>query len=40
MIDNKKFLDPNLKNKSKTVENRIQLFVHNGVKLPLPANRN
>ena len=37
MIDNKKFLDPNLKNKSKTVENRIQLFVHNGVKLPLPT---
>jgi len=33
----KKFLDPNLKNKSKTVEDKIQLYKHNGVMLPLPT---
>ena len=33
----KKFLDPNLKNKSKTVEDKIQLFDHGGIKLPLPT---
>ena len=32
-----KFLDPNLKNKSKTVEEKIQLFEYNGKKLPLPT---
>ena len=33
----KKFLDPNIKNKSKTVEDKIQLFEYAGVKLPLPT---
>ena len=33
----KKFLDPNLKNKSKTVEDKIQLFDYEGTKLPLPT---
>lgn len=33
----KKFVDPNIENKSKTVENRIQLYELNGVKLPLPT---
>ena len=33
----KKFLDPNLKNKSKTVEEKIQLFEFQGKKLPLPT---
>ena len=33
----KQFLDPNLENKSKTVENRIQLFDYNGLSLPLPT---
>ena len=33
----KKFLDTNLKNKSKTVEDKIQLFEYNGIKLPLPT---
>ena len=33
----KKFLDPNLKNKSKTVEDKIQLFSFNGQNLPLPT---
>ena len=33
----KKFLDPNLKNKSKTVEDKIQLYKYNGVMLPLPT---
>ncbi len=33
----KKFLDPNLKNKSKTVEEKIQLFEFKGKKLPLPT---
>ena len=32
-----KFLDPNIKNKSKTVEDKIQLFDYNGIKLPLPT---
>ena len=32
-----KFLDPNLKNKSKSVEERIQLFKINGKNLPLPT---
>ena len=32
-----KFLDPNLKNKSITVEEKIQLFEFNGKKLPLPT---
>ena len=33
----KKFLDPNLDNKSKKVEGKIQLFDYYGVKLPLPT---
>ena len=33
----KKFLDPNLKNKSKTVRDKIQLFEFNGDMLPLPT---
>jgi radical SAM protein with 4Fe4S-binding SPASM domain len=33
----KLFLDPNLQNKSKTVEDRIQLFEHLGSRLPLPT---
>ena len=33
----KKFLDPNIKNKSKTVEDKIQLFDYASVKLPLPT---
>lgn len=33
----KKFLDPNIKNKSKTVEDKIQLFDYEGLKLPLPT---
>jgi MoaA/NifB/PqqE/SkfB family radical SAM enzyme len=33
----KKFIDPNIKNKSKTVEDNIQLFMFNGEKLPLPT---
>jgi len=33
----KKFLDTNLKNKSKTVEGKIQLFQYDGIKLPLPT---
>ena len=37
MTDKKKFLDPNIKNKSKTVEDKIQLFKHNGIMLPLPT---
>ena len=36
-LQNKKFLDPNLKNKSKTVEGKIQLFKLNGQYLPLPT---
>ena len=33
----KKFIDPNIKNKSKTVEDKIQLFMFNGQNLPLPT---
>lgn len=33
----KKFLDPNIKNKKKTVENKIQLFFYNDTFLPLPT---
>ena len=33
----KKFIDPNIKNKSKTVEDNIQLFMFDGQKLPLPT---
>jgi len=33
----KKFLDPNIKNKSKTVEDKIQLYTHEGMELPLPT---
>ena len=33
----KKFIDPNIKNKSKTVEDKIQLFRFNGQNLPLPT---
>jgi len=33
----KKFLDPNIKNKSKTVEDKIQLFDYKGLKFPLPT---
>jgi radical SAM protein with 4Fe4S-binding SPASM domain len=33
----KKFIDPNIKNKSRTVEDNIQLFMFNGQKLPLPT---
>lgn len=36
-LSKKKFLDPNLKNKIITVENKIQLFKFNGIKLPLPT---
>ena len=32
-----KFLDSNIKNKSKTVEDKIQLFEHQGSMLPLPT---
>ena len=33
----KKFIDPNIKNKSKTVEDNIQLYMFNGQELPLPT---
>ena len=33
----KKFLDPNLKNKSKTVEEKIQLYEYNKISYPLPT---
>ena len=33
----KKFIDPNIKNKSKTVVDKIQLFKHQGLMLPLPT---
>lgn len=36
-VENKKFLDPNLKNKLKTVEEKIQLYNFKGVFLPLPT---
>ena len=32
-----KFIDPNIKNKSKTVEDNIQLYMFNGQELPLPT---
>ena len=32
-----KFLDPNIANKSKTVEEKIQFFEYNNTKLPLPT---
>ena len=31
------YLDPNIENKSKTVEDKIQLFEYNGITLPLPT---
>lgn len=37
MIKKKKFLDPNIKNKSKTVEERIQLLNFDQKTLPLPT---
>ena len=36
-LKKKKFLDPNLKNKLRTVEGKIQLFEFNGNMLPLPT---
>ena len=33
----RKFIDPNIKNKSKTVEEKIQLFEYQGIMLPLPT---
>ena len=33
----KKFLDPNLNNKAKTVENKIQLYEFEGENFPLPT---
>ena len=33
----KKFIDPNIKNKSKTVESKIQFFKHQDSMLPLPT---
>ena len=33
----KKFLDPNLKNKSKTVEEKIQIFNYKNTSYPLPT---
>lgn len=33
----KKFIDPNIINKSKTVEEKIQFYNHEGSKLPLPT---
>ena len=33
----KKFIDPNIVHKSKTVENQIQFFRFNGQSLPLPT---
>ena len=36
-MNKKKFLDPNIENKSKTIEEKIQLFNHKGVLLPLPT---
>ena len=33
----KKFIDPNIKNKSKTVEDNIQLYMFSGQELPLPT---
>ena len=36
-MEKKKFLDPNLDNKSKTVENKIQFYNYKGNTLPLPT---
>lgn len=36
-FNKKKFIDPNIKNKSKTVEDKIQFFMFNGKNLPLPT---
>ena len=36
-IDKKKFIDPNIVNKSKTVENKIQLYDYEDTILPLPT---
>tara|TARA_B110001452_G_C15206183_1_gene418437 strand:- start:617 stop:1501 length:885 start_codon:yes stop_codon:yes gene_type:complete len=36
-MEKKKFLDPNIENKSKTVEDNIQLMNYNGLELPLPT---
>ena len=33
----KKFLDPNIKNKSKTVEEKIQLYKYRNIQFPLPT---
>ena len=33
----KKFIDPNIKNKSQTVEDNLQLYMFNGQELPLPT---
>ena len=33
----KKFIDPNIKNKSKTVENRIQFVNYKNKQFPLPT---
>ena len=33
----KKFIDPNIINKSKTVEEKISIYNHEGSKLPLPT---
>ena len=37
MAIKKKFIDTNLKNKSKTVKEKLQLIDFNGNKLPLPT---
>ena len=34
---NKKFIDPNIKNKSKTVEDRLQFIKYENKDLPLPT---
>ena len=36
-MEKKKFIDPNITNKSKTVEEKIQLYLYNGNSLPLPT---
>ena len=36
-MEKNKFIDPNIVNKSKTVENRIQFYNYNNVNLPLPT---
>lgn len=36
-MEKKKFIDPNIANKSKTVEEKIQLYLYNGNSLPLPT---